>query len=579
MKKYVILCASLCFTLVCRTQTTYSKETEEKIHEVENNIQRGAFRIEGMPNATIPERMAHHHVKGLSIAVVHNYEIVWAKGYGRADSAEQRPVTPETLFEPGSISKSLNALGVLKLVQDKKLDLDADINTYLSSWKFPYDSVSKNKKISTRHLLSHTAGLSVHGFPGYFTGDKFPTIPQILDGAKPANTPAVRSLFEPGLKFKYSGGGTMISELMQMDMTKLPYDRYIKETVFGPIGMNNSFFTQPPPEGMETRLATGYSGNGKALAKKYPVLIEQAAGGLWTTPTDLCKFIVEMQLSLQGKSNKVLDQNMTMKMMTPYIDQSSALGVFIEDVNGTKYFSHSAGNQGFSGQYCGSLEGGNGIAVVLNSDNGGSLLQEIISSVAEAYHWKGFDQVEKPAMKKVISLPDSVLKNYIGVYRQNTYVTTIGMQNGELVYTATEPWKMYFTSPTEFFNLEVGTEKTFLLNSKGELTGFSKKQAGKEVGTALKTTTVTLSDGQLKKYAGTYDDHGQKFSIVKKGKELWIEDGGYGEPQKLVFLSETEFFMPYDFGSVNEFVLNAKGKVESLLAKAGEETKAIKKIK
>jgi CubicO group peptidase (beta-lactamase class C family) len=579
MKKYVMLCALFCFTMVCSAQTTYSKETAEKIREVENNIQRGAFRIEGMPNATIPERMAHHHVKGLSIAVVYNYEIVWAKGYGWADSAEQRPVTPETLFEPGSISKSLNALGVLKLVQDKKLDLDADINTCLSSWKFPYDSVSKNKKITTRHLLSHTAGLSVHGFPGYFRGDKFPTIPQILDGAKPANTPAVRSLFEPGLKFKYSGGGTMISELIQMDLTKLPYDRYIKETVFDPIGMNNSFFTQPPPAGLETRLATGYSGNGKALAKKYPVLIEQAAGGLWTTPTDLCKFIVEMQLSLQGKSNKVLDQSMAIKMMTPYIDQSSALGVFIEDVNGTKYFSHSAGNQGFSGQYCGSLEGGNGIAVVLNSDNGGSLLQEIISSVAEAYHWKGFDKTEKPAMKKVVSVPDSVLKKYIGVYRQNTYVTTISLLNGELVYTATEPWKMYFISPTEFFNLEVGTEKTFRFNSKGEVTGFTKTQAGKEVGTTVKTTTVSPSETQLKKYAGTYDDHGQKFSIVKKGKALWIEDGGYDEPQKLVFLSETEFFMPSDFGSVNEFVVNAKGKVEKLIAKAGEETKAFTKLK
>ncbi|MBK9104398.1 MAG: beta-lactamase family protein [Saprospiraceae bacterium] len=149
--------------------------------------------------------MAYYHVQGLSIAVVHDYKVAWAKGYGWADKKERKPVTPETLFEPGSISKSLNAVGLLKLVQDQKLDLHTDINTYLTSWQFPYDSISHGKKITLAQLLSHSAGLTVHGFPGYDLSAQIPTVPQILDGEYPANTPPVRSAFEPGIRFQYSG--------------------------------------------------------------------------------------------------------------------------------------------------------------------------------------------------------------------------------------------------------------------------------------------------------------------------------------------------------------------------------------
>ena len=244
MKYLLIIYCVFGFAFYSNSQTLYSGTVEEKIKEVEQTVSLSKFQIEGKPNATLQERMAYYHVKGLSIAVIHNYRVEWAKGYGWADSAEQRLVTTETLFEPGSISKSLNAFGVLKLVQDKKLDLNKDINTYLSSWKFPYDSVSKNKKITLFNLLSHTAGLGVHGFPGYFKGDAFPTLPEILDGKKPANTAAVRSLFEPGLKVEYSGGGTMISQLIEMDVTQQPYDTYMFENVLAPIGMMHSSFTQ-----------------------------------------------------------------------------------------------------------------------------------------------------------------------------------------------------------------------------------------------------------------------------------------------------------------------------------------------
>jgi CubicO group peptidase (beta-lactamase class C family) len=220
MKKlFLFITVWVCTSGLLFAQTNYSPETLQKIREVEQNIV-GNTIINDNPPSTIAARMAKYNVKGMSIAVIHNYKIEWAKGYGWADEAEKRPVTPETLFEPGSISKSLNAVGILKLAQDKKVDLYTDINTYLTSWQFPYDSLSKGKKITLAQILSHNAGLSTHGFPGHNINGAIPTVFEVLDGKKPAVTPAVRSMFEPDLKFEYSGGGTTISQVLLTDVTK-----------------------------------------------------------------------------------------------------------------------------------------------------------------------------------------------------------------------------------------------------------------------------------------------------------------------------------------------------------------------
>ncbi len=578
MKKLLIIIVFFHASILA-AQIKYAPEVEEKIKEVENTLSLSKFRIEGMQNPTIQDRMKFYNIKGLSVAVVHNYKIEWAKGYGWADSAEQRPVTTETLFEPGSISKSLNAVGVLKLVQDKKLNLETDINTFLTSWQFPYDSLSKNKKITIAHLLSHTGGLSVHGFPGYFMGDTFPSLLQILDGKPPANTAAVRSEFEPGLRLMYSGGGTMITQLIEMDVTKEPYDAYMFENVFKPIGMTASFFSQPPPKDRQKLLATGYSADGKEIKGKYPILIEQAAGGLWTTPTDLCKFIIELQLSLKGQSNKVLSKEITKKMMTPYIDASSALGVFIENRGGTKYFQHSAGNQGFSGRYYGSLKDGNGLAIVVNTDNGEGIIEELVTAIANAYKWKGFYKEERPVTKKVIAVKDSIEKEYEGVYKQKNAVITIVKKNNELYYQAGNMlWKMYFTSEQDFFNLESRSEKTFLKNANGEITGLSRKADGRDLGVAEKIRLVELKN-DLEKYTGLYMDGTTAINVIQKNHALYI-DPGYNQVQmKINFISETEFFLAEEFGVEYSIVFDVTGNIKEIIAKAGDDKKIIKKIK
>jgi len=346
--------------------TTYSPEVEKHIDQVENNLTRWG-QTQDTPCWTLRDRMAHYNIQGLSIAVINDYRIEWAKGYGWADSSEHRLVTPQTLFQAASLSKSLHGVAVFKLVQEKKLDLNTDINQYLTSWQFPYDSITKNKIITIANLLCHTAGLTIDGFPGYSKSDSLPSITQILDGKKPANTSAVRSKFEPGLKSAYSGGGYVISQLMVTDIVQEPYDEYMWKNVLKPMGMTNSFFTQPPPESKNQLLATGYI-EGKEVKGKYYLYPEQAAAGLWSTPSDLCKYVIETQRSYIGETGKILSPEMTKLRLTPFMEGSPAYGVYIIEMGNTRYFTNDGGNEGFVCQYMGSFDG-KGVVIMANSDS------------------------------------------------------------------------------------------------------------------------------------------------------------------------------------------------------------------
>lgn len=357
----------------------FAQNVNEKIKLFETNLNHWD---KTKKKFTLKDRMTFYNANAVSIAVIKDYKIEWVKAYGFADVSEKRIATPQTLFQAASISKSINSLGVLKLVQEGKLNLDNDINNYLITWKFPYDSISKGKKITISNLLSHTAGLSVHGFGGYEIGAKLPTTIEILDGLKPSNSKAVRSVFEPGFKFEYSGGGTTISQLIIENTTGEKYEDYMLKNVLIPLGMSNSSFRQPPAKDKESLLATAYI-NGKEVKGKYHIYPEKAAAGLWTNPTDLANYIIETQLSLLGKSNEILSKEMSEKRL------NNNLGVFLNDFKGTKYFGHSGGNEGFVCYYGGSLENGNGIVVMTNGSNF-KLVEEIISSIASVNQWKNF---------------------------------------------------------------------------------------------------------------------------------------------------------------------------------------------
>lgn len=457
-----------------QSQTKYSDSVQEKIKQVENNIS-GWVQIEGVKSVwTLPERMKYYHVNGLSIAVIHNYKLEWAKGYGWADSAMQIPVTTQTLFQAASISKSLNAVGVLKLAQEKKINIHTDINSYLKSWQLPASKFTADKKVTVYNLLNHTAGLNVHGFLGYEKGDSIPSIAQILNGEKPANSEAVRSYAVPGTKVEYSGGGVLISQLIVMDITREPYAKYQWDEVLKPLGMTHSFYTQPPPKNKTALLATGYDTNGKAIKGKYHIYPELAPAGLWTNPIDLSKFIIETQLSYEGKSNKVLSQTMTKEILTPFKGSDAGLGVFIDSIGNRAYFQHGGSNEGFKSQYFASLTGGDGVVVMVNSDQD-AILRDVINSVAQAYNWKDF---YKPQKRKAINVPDDTLQRYVGNYSFNQINISVFKKGNNLFLSRIggAPMQLFFTSDTDFFVMEIQASRV----------KFEKNKAGNNYDIVLK---------------------------------------------------------------------------------------------
>jgi CubicO group peptidase (beta-lactamase class C family) len=473
MKKILILLVALLalpYRSINAQSIKYPPEVEAKIKTVENNLA-GWVQTGSDDRWNIFDRMKKYGVNGVSIAVIHNYKIEWARGYGMADVSEKRPVTEKTLFQAASISKSLNSLGVLKLVESGKISCDSDINKYLKSWRFPYDDKSKGEKITVKELLSHTAGTSVHGFPGYERGEKIPTLIQVLNGEKPSNTEPIRSVEEPGKHVNYSGGGTTILQLLLIDQTGMPYNVYMQKEVLDPLGMTSSCYCQPPDGIKAELLATGYKADGREVAGKYHIYPEMAAAGLWTNPTDLCKYVIETQLAWKGLSHKVLSPEMTRFRLTP-VAEDAALGVFVNSrVTGSyKYFDHNGGNEGFSCTYYGCRDSGEGVAVMINSESW-NIIDEIVNSVAIVYGWRDF---YLPEIKAPVAIADSLMKKYTGTYEmwgQNYNI--VSFANGLGIKSVTGiPRTLYFTSDSDFFVKESRGMARFRFSTEGKVTGF-----------------------------------------------------------------------------------------------------------
>jgi CubicO group peptidase (beta-lactamase class C family) len=357
------------------------------------------------------------HDPGLSIAVIDDYRIVWAKGYGVIGADDPTPVNVHTLFQAGSISKPVAATAMLRMVEEGQLSLDQDVNAYLKTWKVPGDNYTKVAKVTLRRIASHTAGTTVHGFPGYEVGKAVPTIPQILDGLPPANTPAVRVDFTPGSKFRYSGGGTMIEQLVMTDVSGQTFPDLMQKSVLGKIGMSDSTFEQPLPPERATHAAYATYANDKPVPGKWHVYPEMAAAGLWTTPTDLAKFAIETALAANGKSAKVLSAEMTRERLTaqPATDDRTGLGFFLNPKT-PGHFAHDGVDEGFQASLVMNAKTGKGVVIMANSDNGLLVAWDLMSSVAKEYEWPTTSEPRSLARRLVlieqIKGADAALKAY-----------------------------------------------------------------------------------------------------------------------------------------------------------------------
>jgi CubicO group peptidase (beta-lactamase class C family) len=368
---------------------------EQRIHRVENGLMPAEIgKGESAPKWTVAERMAHYNVEGVSVAVIDNYAIHWAKGYGVLDKNTSQPVTTETLFQAGSISKPVAATAALHLVETGRLNLDEDVNLKLKSWHVPENEFTREQKVTLRRILSHGAGLTIHGFPGYSVDEPVPTLVEILDGEKPANTGAIRVDILPGTKERYSGGGYTILQLLLTEVTGQPFPDLLKSMVLAKIGMRHSSYRQPLPPDWANAAASGYRSNGSPVKGKWHVYPEMAAAGLWTTASDLARFAIEIQKSREGRSNLVLSREMTTQMLTRQMD-NAGLGLFLEGTSQSPRFGHNGADEGFQALMLATLDSGRGAVVMANSDNGVRLAQEIVLGIAAEYGWPDYKPRER----------------------------------------------------------------------------------------------------------------------------------------------------------------------------------------
>jgi CubicO group peptidase (beta-lactamase class C family) len=364
--------------------------------------------------------MQLYKVPAVSIAVIDDFKIAWAKGYGVTEAGGNTAVTVHTLFQAASISKPVSATASLWLVEQGKLSLDENVNLKLRSWQVPENEFTKDQKVTLRRLLSHSAGLTVHGFPGYEADTSLPTLVQVLNGEPPANTPPVRVDTVPGTKFNYSGGGITIEQRLVMDVTGKPFPQFMRETVLDKIGVTDSTYEQPLPPARAAMAATATDSDGASVPGKWHIYPEMAAAGLWTTPTDLAKFAIEIALSKQGKANHVLSETMTREMLKPQIavdgDESIGLGLFLGGYKNPQEFGHDGSNQGFRSLLAMFADSGKGVAIMVNSNNGVPVENALLQSVAKEYGWSytpdppsGYDLL---ALVATIKGPEAAIVRY-----------------------------------------------------------------------------------------------------------------------------------------------------------------------
>ena len=393
---------------------------------------------EKVPGMNLQARMQRWKVPGVSIAVVDGGAVTWARAYGVVEAGKTDSVTVETLFQAGSVSKPVAAMTALRLVESGRLKLDEDVNRWLVSWKIPSSDASKDTVITLRMLLTHSAGLTVHGFPGYTPGDSIPSLVQVLDGAPPANTPAVRVDTRPGKTFRYSGGGFCVVQQLLVDVTGDPYPEIVAAAVLRPLGMAHSSFEQTDASAAGRGRAAGHSRDASVIAGMWHRYPELAAAGLWSTPSDLAQLLLDVQAAWRGSSHRVLSAAMTQTMLTPQITPTQGLGWRLEGKGPSARFEHGGETDGFACFVVGYLERGQGAAVMTNGDRGSALVQEILRAIAKEYGWVDY----LPQEKKVITVPQESLARHLGRYAldiaPNIFVE-FSMSGDSLFVTVTQP--------------------------------------------------------------------------------------------------------------------------------------------
>ncbi|MCG8309289.1 MAG: serine hydrolase [Cytophagales bacterium] len=465
MRPHLIFLIAVAISACTDTEQRQQQELQDRISRIENGI-RPILQIEGeaIQTYSIEERLKELGIPGLSVAVVSNGEIEWAKGYGLADKSENRPVDTETMFLAGSISKPIAAVRTHQMIERGKFGLDVNVNDYLTSWQLPDNAFTEKEKVTLRRILNHTAGLTVWGFPGYDRGDTIPTVVEVLDGK--GNTDSVRVYKEPGESWMYSGGGYTIMQLAISDTEGTSFPKTMQKNVLDPLGMPKSTFENPLPQDYHSVAATGYRTNGDEVEGKWPIYPEMAAAGLWTTPSQLIQYAIEIQRIHQTKTDGILKYETVEEMLTPGMN-GHGLGPGI----GEYTFGHGGADEGFRADMTAWKDKSNAIVIMVNSDNG-KIIQEVKLVIAKEYNLPGIE----PDIRRTAEMSEEELNHYAGKYEiENLGVLEIFESEKHLALHADfigDTVHILPESDTVFFDRNDGTAFKFTIEDDS-VTGFN----------------------------------------------------------------------------------------------------------
>jgi CubicO group peptidase (beta-lactamase class C family) len=453
---------------------------DERIRRIEAGLLPPVI-LKGQPlrTAKLEERMRELKIPGVSVAVFENGRIEWARGWGVADATTGQKVEPDTRFQAASISKPVAAAAALALVSKGRMSLDADINTYLTTWKLPENEFTAKQKVTLRHLLSHSGGVTVSGFRGYASNEAVPTPRQLLDGVKPANSAPVRVDIPVGARYRYAGGGYSIVQLAIEEVTTKSFAEAARELVLEPLGMRHSTYVQPLPPELHAKGASAHRATGERIDGRWHTYPEQAAAGLWTTPSDLARFAIAIQQMAAGTAKTtIMSRELASAMMQPVIDDYG-LGLGISGTGRETRFGHGGSNVGFRCTLTAFKDTASGVVVMTNADRGGEILQDIVRAVAREYKWPGLAPLER-----TLGTSDAALyKDFAGRYeipiRSPPVVMLIQTDSGKL-YRGSGPGRVELLpeSATTFFAMDSDMRIEFVRDANGKVTHARVWQGG-----------------------------------------------------------------------------------------------------
>jgi CubicO group peptidase (beta-lactamase class C family) len=400
MHRLIFLLTLFLIILSCSSQKD-KFQIEQKIHRIENGLVEFSspgdmFQVDSSRNdlKTLSDRMAHYKVPGVSIAVINDFKLEWAKPYGIIKAGSDKPVTTETYFQAASTSKLVTAAIVLHFVEQGILNLDEDVNKYLKSWKIPENDFTLEQPVTLRLLLTHQAGLPATNFPQQENaGD--PTLVQVLKGELPArNKPAVVE-YVPGTKWQYSNIGFVVIQQILEDVFEKPFNQIAQEMVFEPLEMKHSTFVYPLKPELQANEAMPHDAEGVLREPALPPTAV-AHGGLITTPSELVLFTIELMRAYQGLSDRLMSKEMVWQMFHKELDLDprmydiplgEGLGVILYGEGENFVFVHPGSN--YPGMNCwliGYPETGRGAVIMTNGAMGEVLAMEIIAAINREYN-------------------------------------------------------------------------------------------------------------------------------------------------------------------------------------------------